>query len=27
MHSIWRRPVVLYSINGQGKEARIAVGE
>ncbi|MGB5235505.1 MAG: SpoVR family protein, partial [Candidatus Macondimonas sp.] len=27
MHGIWRRPVVLYSINGQGKEARIAVGE
>jgi len=27
IHAIWRRPVVLHSITGQGKEARIAVGE
>jgi stage V sporulation protein R len=27
IHAIWRRPVVLYSVTGQGKEARLAVGE
>lgn len=27
IHGIWRRPVVLYSVTGQGKEARLSVGE